>query len=85
MFSLPGTYQVSVSVSNDLQPQPLMVTYPQLFHVQELAFGLELHTPTGLSRGAALNILGDHRATDPLVFEASCWGSDILFYFEYRC
>ncbi|XP_033639226.1 uncharacterized protein LOC117299811 [Asterias rubens] len=83
MFSLPGTYQVSVSVSNDLQPQPLMVTYPQLFHVQELAFGLELHTPTGLSRGAALNILGDHRATDPLVFEASCWGSDILFYFEY--
>ncbi|XP_038044344.1 polycystic kidney disease protein 1-like 1 isoform X2 [Patiria miniata] len=82
-FSQPGTYQVSVSAGNSLQPVPLRVTYQTPFLVQEAPFALELNPPAGHPQGAALNHQGGLWATEVLSFRAQCWGSHLVFYFDY--
>ncbi|XP_022082101.1 polycystic kidney disease protein 1-like 1 [Acanthaster planci] len=83
-FSRPGTYYVSVSAGNSLQPRPLTIAHPVPFVVQEPPYALELNPPTGQARGAALTHRGsNHWATEVLAFQAQCWGSHLVFYFDF--
>ncbi|KAJ8024678.1 Polycystic kidney disease protein 1-like 1 [Holothuria leucospilota] len=82
-FGSPGEYNVSVSAWNSVQTIPITVTFNITFSVLEAIYGLELRVQD-YSRNAPLVQHGDQWKTAVIQFRAECWGSQVMFTFDFQ-
>ncbi|XP_033108148.1 polycystic kidney disease 1-related protein-like isoform X2 [Anneissia japonica] len=83
IFSSPGFYLPSVSVSNSLQTEPITVTYSKVFHVLNPIGDISVFPHDDVYTTSLHVIDNITMESDPVRIRAECSGTGVTFEFDF--